>query len=109
MEWQGLPIEEILKQLPPGIAIAISLLLVLLGYRKAGGGAPPKDVEIAGAIVDNSAIFKLASSLDHHNSLVSQGHELMRQMIEAFNRNSDEIRELTRELRSSTTDFVRHR
>lgn len=109
MDWQGLPIEEILKQLPPGIAIAVSLLLVLLGYRKAGGGAPQKDVEIAGAIVDNSAIFKLASSLDHHNTLITQGHELMRQLTEAFNRNSDELRDLSREIRQSTTDFVRHK
>lgn len=108
MDWQGLPIQELLNELPKGLAVAISLLLIFLGYKK-GSGHTTKDVEIAGAIVDNTAIFKLASSIDRHNVLMEQNHDQIRRMVEAFNRHADEIHELTREVRESVTAILRHR
>lgn len=108
MDWQGLPIQEILNELPKGVAVAVSLLLILLGYRK-GTEQPQKQVEIAGAIVDNTAIFKLASAVEQHNHLMAQNMDLTRHMIEAFNRHSEEIRDLTREIREGITSILRHR
>lgn len=109
MDWQGLPLKELLEELPKGLAIAVSLLLIFLGYRKGNGAPPEKHVEIAGAIVDNSAIFKLATTIEQHNHMLAQNLELTKHMIEAFNRHSEEIRELTREIRESVTAILRHR
>ena len=107
MDWQGLPVQEILDELPKGVAVAVSLLLIFLGYRKGGGGTGQKEIEIAGAIVDNSAIFKLASAIESHNELMEENQKHMKRIVEAFNQNSEEIRELAREIRNSVTEFLR--
>lgn len=110
MDWQGLPIlQEILNELPKGVLVAISLLLIFLGYRKGGGGTGQKDVEIAGAIVDNSAIFKLASAIEQQNELMEENQKYLKRIVEAFNQNSEEIRELAREIRNSVTELLRSR
>lgn len=110
MDWQGFPLKELLEELPKGLGVAVTLLLIFLGYRKGSVGTPPpKDVEIAGAIVDNSAIFRLASSIEQHNHLMAQNLEQTRHVIEAFNRHAEEIRDLAREIRESVTAILRHR
>jgi len=108
MDGQIIPITEILEQLPKGLAVMVSLLLIFLGYRRSTAPDPkPKEQVIAGAIVDNAAIFKLASSIDQHNTLVSQTHRHLEDIVDAFNRHSEEVKNLTKEIRDSITAILR--
>lgn len=111
MDWQTLPFPELLNELPKGLATIIALLLIFLGYRKGTTETqtPKKEVEIAGALVDNSAIFKLASAIEAQNAVLIKGQEQTRQVVESFNRFAEELHELTKEIRDSVTSILRSR
>lgn len=111
MDWQTLPISEILNDLPKGLATIVALLLIFLGYRKGTAEAPPpkKDVEIAGALVDNSAIYKLASAIEAQNAIMAKSHEHIGRLVESFNKHSEELHELAREIREGITAILRSR
>jgi len=64
-------------------------------------------MEIAGAIVDNSAIFKLASAIEANTTIMARNQDYARSLTESFNRHSDEIKELTREIREGITAMLR--
>ena len=111
MDWQ-VSLPELLSELPKGVATAVALLLIFLGYRKGTTDAsspPKKDVEIAGALVDNSAIFKLASAIEHQNELTVKTHEYMRHIAEGFTRHADEVGDLAKDIRDGVTAIIRTR
>lgn len=107
MDWWPASFEETVK-IVSGAALSFALgVLGVLGYKNKGQ-AVTKDVELAGAIVDNSAILKLANAIQDHTDMMEQQREQLERLIASFNRNSNELENLAREVRYSVSEFIRH-
>ncbi|TPN43191.1 hypothetical protein [Mesorhizobium sp. B1-1-7] len=111
----GIPAEQLVP-IANFVGLALLGLLAMLGLRFGRGTATPaeRQVEVAGALVDNSAVRELASSIDGYTLELSAGradNEKQRQALyrlaEVGSRFVDEVADLRRDIGDLAKEIAR--
>lgn len=94
MEW-GFSFVDVAQ----GVLIALASLLGAIGLRKGYTNPKPVEVatEVAGALVDNSSVHKLAGAVQEYTTEV----HATRQALHRMNHNIEELGDQMKELRST--------
>ena len=111
----GIPAEQLVP-IANFVGLALLGLLAMLGLRFGRSTITPaeRQVEVAGALVDNSAVKQLAGAIEAHTlEAIAQrldaekSRQLGYRMVEALNRIVDEVADLRRDIGDLAKEIAR--
>ncbi|MCF6126084.1 hypothetical protein EN904_10605 [Mesorhizobium sp. M7A.F.Ca.CA.001.07.2.1] len=111
----GIPAEQLVP-IANFVGLALLGLLAMLGLRFGRGTVTPaeRQVEVAGALIDNSAVKELAASIEGYTMELIAGRadnekqrQAMYRLIEVGNRFVDEVGDLRRDIGDLAKEIAR--
>jgi len=113
----GIPAEQLVP-IANFVGLALLGLLAMFGLRfgRLNPGTGASEVEVAGALVDSTAVKALASAIEAHTmEAIAQrvdaekNRQAMYRLIEVANRFVDEVSDMRREIGDLAKEIARHK
>jgi hypothetical protein len=113
----GIPAEQLVP-IANFVGLALLGLLAMFGLRfgRLNPGAGASEVEVAGALVDSTAVKALAAAIEAHTvEAIAQrvdaekNRQALYRLIEAANRFVDEVSDMRREIGDLAKEIARHK
>lgn len=97
-----------LQEIAAAVVFVISGVLAALGYKKGGAAAKENETVVAASMVENQAVYKLASSIDEHNHMMEAQIRTIEKLVEGVAQSCRAIEKLADKVQDAATDIIRN-